>query len=74
MGAYTPSLLPIPSLTHPKTTPLQQSKYALDFSTRAISLVKQHPAYKASRRCRAFVCDLVNDPVPGAVAEERGGA
>lgn len=52
----------------------KQKQYALDFSARAVDLVKSHPLYAATRRCRAFVCDLVNDPVPPAVVEEGGGA
>jgi hypothetical protein len=56
--------------THVPTTSI---KYALDLSTRAIELVKQHPLYAATGRCRAFVCDLVKDPAPAPIVEEGGG-
>jgi SAM-dependent methyltransferase len=65
--------------------------YALDFSPRAIALLKQHPLYvgegqeerkgeingqththtqprRPRRRCQAYVCDVVNEPLPLQVA------
>ncbi len=51
---------------------MPQQQYALDFSARAIELVRQHPLYASTRRCRAFVCDLVQDAVPPQIVEEGG--
>jgi len=49
--------------------------YALDFSPRAISLVKAHPLYKQTNRCQAFVHDAVLDPsLPPALTLHGGQA
>ncbi|KAJ1921635.1 hypothetical protein IWQ60_006701 [Tieghemiomyces parasiticus] len=42
--------------------------YACDFSTRAVDLVKANPLYTTDR-CRAFVCDLTQDDLPGLVCQ-----
>lgn len=49
--------------------------YALDFSPRAISLVKAHPLYKQTKRCQAIVHDAVLDPsLPPALTLNGGQA
>jgi len=32
--------------------------YGLDFSSEAIDLLRLHPLYKTTKRCKGFVCDL----------------
>jgi len=49
--------------------------YALDFSPRAIALVKAHPLYKQTKRCQAIVHDAVLDPsLPPALTLNGGQA
>jgi hypothetical protein len=46
--------------------------YALDFSAKAIELLKQHPLYASSRRCSAAVCDVTRDELPDGILRHGG--
>ncbi|TFJ87940.1 hypothetical protein NSK_001286 [Nannochloropsis salina CCMP1776] len=47
--------------------------YAFDFSPRAVAILKNHPFYKNSRRCFAWVQDVVDTPSLPTFLTQNGG-